>query len=241
MEKIVYIIDDIFEGPLDLLLFLVKEKKIEIYQIPIIFLIQQFSEYLKKLNQYPIEDVSSFISIISELINIKSRNIINKDDEPSSFFEDENGYFNNEFAEKILEYKSLKDAFEKIYNDEEKNIIPLFNKNPSEIFKGEDDKWESISIIDLFKHFEALISKLPKQKDFIIARSSITVDEMIKKIKELLNQNDFLLFSNISMLYSSRIEFICLFLAILELVKSKYVIISQIDHFSDIKISKIKR
>jgi len=240
MERIVYIIDDIFEGPLDLLLFLVREKKIEIYQIPIIFLIQQFCENLNKSDQYPIEDVSNFISITSELINIKSKNIINKEDDTPSFFEDENGYFNNEFAEKILEYKSLKDAFEKIYNDEEKNILPLFTRNPLKIIEDEDDKWESISVIDLFKHFENLISKIPKQKDFIISRSSITVDEMIKKLKELLNQNNFLLFSNISNMYNSRIEFICLFLAILELVKSKYVIISQIDHFSDIKISKIK-
>lgn len=240
MEKLIYVIDNIFEGPLDLLLFMVKEKKVEISDIPLIFITQQFCEYLKKINLYPIEEVADFISNTSELVNIKSKNIIKKDDEQSNFFEEEVESFNSFVVEKILEYKSIKDAFERVYNDEEKNIIPLFAKNPPQIEFNEDEKWERVSIIDLFKHFEQIISKIPKQKDFIISRASITVDEMIKKIRELLNENEFLLFSKIIANYNSRIEFICLFLAILELVKSKFVVISQIDHFSDIKISKIK-
>lgn len=241
MEQIIYIIDNIFEGPLDLLLFLIKEHKVQIADITLTDIIEQFFDKFRKTENFPIENTGNFISITSELINIKSRNLLNQNDEAVDFSDEE--LFNHQefFIEKLIEYKSLKDAFDKIV-EEERNVIPIFSKNQPEIILEDknDENWQSISIVDLFNHFESIISKLPKQKDFIISRSTVTVDEMIKNIKELLNENEFLLFSSIISQYNSRIEFICLFLAILELVKSKFAKISQIDHFLDIKISKIK-
>ncbi len=239
MEQLIYIIDNIFEGPIDLLIFLIKEKKIEIEQIPLLMVANQFIDFIKKLDFLPIEYTGNFISTLSELVNIKSRTLIHKENDEEDFFEDSFENLPPAFVEKLIEYKTLKDAFEKISKDEEKDIIPLFTMKQPEILNKQEE-WETISIIDLFKHFELIISKIPKQKDFIISRTNITVDEMISNIKEMLNQNDFLLFSKIITPYNSRIEFICLFLAILELVKSKFIRISQIDHFSDIKISKIK-
>lgn len=239
MEQFIYVIDNIFEGPIELLLFLVKEKKVDISEIPLFFIINQYFNFIKAFTQFPIEITGNFISITSELLNIKSKILIKSEDDSNNFFDENFEKLNVPIAEKVLEYKSLKDAFEKLSSDEEKDIIPIFSKKSAEIIQDDEEKWESISVIDLFKHFEQIISKIPKQKDFIISRTYITVDEMIVKIKDLLNNCDFLLFSNIAEKYNSRIEFICLFLALLELVKSKYIRISQIDHFKDIKISKI--
>lgn len=239
MEQLIYIIDNIFEGPLELLFFLVKEKKIEISDIPLIFIVNQFIGYIEKMNMLPLDMTANFISTISELVYIKSKILINKDEDEGFFVREENKTPLIS-AEKILEYKSLKDAFDKIINDNEKSIIPIFVKNQPEMINEDNQLWEPISIIDLFKHFELIISRLPKQKDFVISRASITVEEMIEKIKELLSEKEYLLFSDIISLYSSRIEFICLFLAILELVKSKFIKIYQIDHFTDIKILKTK-
>lgn len=240
MEKLIYVIDKIFEGPLELLIFLVKEKKVSIADIPLIFIVNQFCEYNRRINKDSLESATNFIAILAELVNIKSRFLIKKDEEEEELLEEKENFFNFVDPEKLVEYKSIKEAFDKFCDSDEKKSLPIFTKNQMQIITDEDEKWEAISIIDLFKHFESIISKLPEQKEFIISRSTITVEEMIEKIKDLLKQNEFLLFSNIIMQYSSRIEFICLFLAILELVKSKYIKIYQIDQFTDIKITRLK-
>ncbi|MFN3411209.1 MAG: segregation and condensation protein A [Exilispira sp.] len=238
MEQLIYVIDNVFEGPIELLIFLVKEKKVSIVDIPLIFIANQFYDYFQRVNKIPLESTGNFISILSELVNIKSRYLIKKEEEIELLEEKEN-FFNHPDPEKLVEYKSIKEAFDKFCDIDEKNSLPIFTKSQMQIIIDEDEKWEAISIIDLFKHFESIISKIPEQKDFIISRSTITVEEMIEKIKDLLKQNEFLLFSHIIVQYNSRVEFICLFLAILELVKSKYIKIYQIDQFTDIKITRI--
>lgn len=239
MEQLIYVIDNVFEGPIELLIFLVKEKKVSIVDIPLIFIANQFYDYFQRMNKIPLESTGNFIVILSELVNIKSRYLIKKEEEEDELLEEKENFFNLPEPEKLVEYKSIKEAFDKFCDSDEKNSLPIFTKSQMQIIIDEDEKWEAISIIDLFKHFESIISKIPEQKDFIISRSTITIEEMIEKIKDLLNQNEFLLFSNIIVQYSSRIEFICLFLAILELVKNKYIKIYQIDQFTDIKIIKI--
>jgi segregation and condensation protein A len=237
MSEFTFKMDNIFQGPLDLLLFLIKVNKIQITDIPIVLITDQYFDYLGNIKDFPMEQISHFISMAAELLYIKSRMLIPHQDN-IAISDDEN--FEDPrlpLVEKLLEYKSLKEAFIKIEKEDLSNNIPIYS-NEKQFSISKDEQWESISIVELLNHFESLIKNIPKQSEIIISRTSTTVEEKYNYLLNTLKINDFLLFSTLVKDFSTRSDYICLFLAILELVKSKFATISQHNHFSDIKIQR---
>lgn len=228
----------IFSGPLDLLLFLIKSQEINIYDIPISKITEQFIEYLKYLNYLNIEISSEFILMLSELIYIKTKSLIpikNDENEEGSLeiIEDPR----KELVEKLLEYKKYAQAIDII--TENKNELAIFYGNKEILFDiQEEGEWKPLSVLDIVKNFSQILLKSSKEeKTYTVKLSQYSVEEKLNLIKEKIQiKNEFLLEELIESKDFDKIEFICVFLAILEMVKLGKVRLYQNNLFGEIKI-----
>jgi len=231
----------IFTGPLDLLLFLIKSQEINIYDIPISLITKQFLDYIDYLNKLNIEISSEFILMASELIYIKSRSLLpvknEENDEILESIEDPR----KELVEKLLEYKKYCQAIEQ-FNPETKDI-PAFYGNKNILFDlNNEGEWKPLTILDIVKNFSYFLSKTNKEeKTFVVKSHKFTVEDKLNFIKNKIEEkNEIFFIELVESEYFDRIEYICIFLAILELVKTGLIKLYQNTLFGEIKISKTK-
>jgi|YNPMSStandDraft_2_1061718.scaffolds.fasta_scaffold00004_27 segregation and condensation protein A len=231
----------IFTGPLDLLLFLIKSQEINIYDIPISLITKQFLDYIDYLNKLNIEISSEFILMASELIYIKSRSLLpvknEENDEILESIEDPR----KELVEKLLEYKKYCQAIEQ-FKPETKDI-PAFYGNKNILFDlNNEGEWKPLTILDIVKNFSYFLSKTNKEeKTFVVKSHKFTVEDKLNFIKNKIEEkNEIFFIELVESEYFDRIEYICIFLAILELVKTGLIKLYQNTLFGEIKISKTK-
>ena len=238
-----YTIDlPLFEGPLDLLLFLIKTQEINIYDIPIAQITHQFLQYISILKHFNMEISSEFLAMASELIFIKTRLLIplkkNEMEEESFIQEDPR----KELVEKLLEYKKYKEAIDQLDNSNQNRDILLFMEKQDILFDIDQDEnsWKPMSVLELVKNFERIINRSTfESKTYIVKSHQHSVEGKIVLIRKKLAESRHVLFNQlIEEKEFDKIEFICLFLAILELVKINEIIILQHALFADIKIEK---
>ena len=176
-----------FEGPLDLLLHLVKESKMDIYEINICEIINQYLDFIHSLEEKNIDIASEYLVMASELIHLKSKLLVNrKDEEPSQ--EDEFSFANEEdLRNKLLEYEKYKMLTQSFHELEEKRG-EVYTKLPESlkeyieetgIQKGEFD------ISDLFEAYKMFIERqnLSKPLNTKITKKELSVDDKIKDIR----------------------------------------------------------
>lgn len=224
-----------FEGPLDLLLFLIKKSEINIYDIPIAEITEQYIEYLNYLARVDLDNLTDFYHMAATLLYIKSKMLLPMEEaELDEEIEDPR----RELVEKLIEYQKFKKLSELMKEREEENIsIPERKKNQKLLPFEEDDIWENISVWDLFKTFSNLLSQMSMER-VIDLYEEVTVNEKITLINEYLDKNDDFLFNDLIKNDNSIMEIICAFIAILELVKEKIICIFQNRLFGDIRIRK---
>ncbi|MCX8058897.1 MAG: segregation/condensation protein A [Spirochaetes bacterium] len=232
----------IFSGPLDLLLFLIKSQEINIYDIPISKITEQFVNYLQYLNKLNIEISSEFILMLSELIYIKTKSLlpVREDSQDDQFLENLEDP-RKELVEKLLEYKKYSQALEIV--DQKSNEIPIFYGNKNILFDiHEEGEWKPLSVLEIVKSFsEVLIKYNKEEKTYLVKTTLFTVEDKINLIKQKLqNKNEFFLEELIESKEFDKIEFICIFLAILEMVKLGFIRLFQNNIFGEIKIVKLK-
>jgi segregation and condensation protein A len=238
---------EVFEGPLDLLLHLIDKNKLNIYDIPIVIITEQYLEYIKQLEENNMEVMSEFIEMAATLINIKSKMLlpIEKEDE-------EEIDPREELMEKLIEYKKfkiIKDQLKLRHIDANKTIFkePTI---PDEIIKYEEkiDASEVLNNIDfstIYNIFQSVMKKQFNKIDPIrsefgkIVREEFTVNDKIDYIKDLSKEYNTISFQDVLELQSSRVEVIVTFLAILELIKIGYITIIQTEIFEEIIIKYI--
>lgn len=229
-----------FEGPLDLLLHLIKESKMDIYEVNISEIINQYVEYIHHLENKNIDIASEYLVMASELIHLKSRMLINKKDE-----ETEDSEFNIESEEdlrnKLIEYEKYKNITKELKELEEKRS-EVFTRLPNNLKEymdepvltpGEVTIEDLVNAILLFQERQ----KLAKPLNTRITRKEISVEDRtrdIRKILELKNKVNFIdLFEEATKEYV-----IVTFLSILEMSKNNEIEITQEDNFSPIMIEK---
>lgn len=231
----------LFKGPMDLLLFLIKTNEIDINDIPISKITQSFLSYIKILTKFNIAVSSEFIAMASELVYIKSKMLIRKKSslENEEFEPGEDPRL--ELVEKLLEYKKYREVINKLEDNEFEKESTIFIKDKNSLFElEEDENWKPISVFELIKNFERIIKKLPEEnKLMLISQTKYTVEEKITLIRKRIKENDSVYLDDLfEEKEVKRIEFICVFLAVLELVKVKEIQVLQHSLFSDIKIKR---
>ncbi len=237
---------EVFEGPLDLLLHLIDKNKLNIYDIPIALVTDQYLAYIKQLEENNMEVMSEFIEMAATLINIKSKMLLPVQEE-----EEDEVDPREELMEKLIEYKKfkyIKDRLKVRQVDAEKAIF----KEPSipdEVLCYEEDIDPSLLLqdIDFSKIYNIFRSVMKKQFNKVdrirsefgeIVREEFTVNEKIDYIVALTEDYDTISFRDVLESGHSRVELIVTFLAILELIKMGTIDIIQRELFDDIVIKK---
>ena len=228
-----------FEGPLDLLLHLVKESKMDIYEINIHDIINQYLEFIHNLEEENIDIASEYLVMAAELIHLKSKLLVNRKDEEE---EDEEFTINSEedLRNKLVEYEKYKKITENFKELEEKRS-EVFTKLPESlteyvdknVIKGEFD------INDLFNAYNLFLDrqKLAKPLNTKITKREINIEDKIKDIRTILKKRkrvNFLeLFTEVT-----KESVIVTFLSILEMAKNEEITLTQEDNFSPIMIER---
>lgn len=233
---------DIFEGPLDLLLHLINENQIDVYDIPIALITEQYLQYISLMKTLNLDMAGEFILMASELTRIKSIMLLPKKIEDKA--NENNGSDPREgLVQKLLEYKKYKDtvAFfrererfkENIFINRGRHLLDNNNNN-----KLPEQRIE-LSLFDLLKAFNNILNSISANREYTVVINEVSITEKMSYLLECLEEKELIEFENILIKgITQKIEVIALFLAILELVRIKAIIIYQSMPFGSIKIRK---
>ena len=232
-----------FEGPLDLLWSLIRESKINIYDIPIADITEQFLDYLDYAAETDLQDLSEFYSMAAKLVYIKSRMLlpveVAYDDDES--MEDPR----TELVEQLIEYQKFKKLAELMEEQEEQSEWSFERKKIERIlpFENDENMWEKMDtwqlLQDMQKIFRNLTNVNPDEK-ILDMNEDITPPEKIALMNELLVKKGECMFTDLITRKGNELDVICAFMAILEAVKMKMADIYQNRMFGDIKICRKK-
>ena len=239
----------VFEGPLDLLLFLIEKNKVNIYDIPIVEITAQYMEYIAEMKRQDLNVLSEFLVMAATLIDIKSKMLLPADPNAEEEEEDPRA----ELVQQLLEYKMYKCmAYE--LKDRQIDADRVMFKAPTipvEVAAYEEpiDLDELVSDITLAKLNEIFQSIMKKQVDKIdpvrskfgkIQKEEVSLEEKMSFLSNYAREHKHFSFRNLLEAQASKVEIVVTFLAILELMKTGEIFISQEKIFDDIKIdSKI--
>lgn len=242
------IILESFEGPMDLLLHLIDNAKIHIYDISINDITEQYIDYITKMEELDLEVTSEFLVMAATLLEIKSKLLLPKakEEDNSQQLEMEELDPRLELIKRLVEYKRYKHASKEL-GDFERVQSKVYYKPKEDLsyFIEDDNELEEMDLHELVKALNNLIIKKEKNNSYIditeIQKEEYTLDECIIRIKEELDRENVIRFSHLFDKNSNRKEIVVTFLSILELIRMKYIKIYQENNFTDIIISKISR
>ena len=229
---------DVYEGPLDLLLYLIKKNEVDIYDIPIELITQQYMETLNLMQMLDFNIAGDFLVMASTLMMIKSRMLLPPEERPDLEEEEEDPRWN--LIQQLVQYKKFKDAAGSLH-ELELQQEDMFERGTNEVLGAESDgvQLEDVSIFDLITAFNTALKKVRLDESHIIVGERFTVTEKIEAIlNKLAHKNDttfWELFSNAT----TRDEIVCTFLALLELIRLKQIRALQRELFGDIILAGV--
>ncbi len=230
----------IFEGPLDLLLYLIRKEEIDIYQIPIERIAHQYLDTLRVMQLLDLEVAGEFLVMAATLLHIKSRMLLPQDQQPPLDEEDEEDP-RWELIRQLVEYKKFKDASHQLEGRnaiQEKIFHPAFNpKSLAEQLAA--GKSVDAGIFDLITAFQKILARIqPKEESYTVLEERFTVSDKIIHIQQLLSQRERILFRDLFPEEAGRTEIVVTFLALLELIRLHQITAVQEETFGEIQLVK---
>lgn len=234
-----------FEGPLDLLLHLIDKNKVNIYDIPIVTITDQYLAYIDEMKRQDLNIMSEFLVMAATLLSIKSKMLLPKSDEPAEEEEDPRA----ELVQQLLEYKMYKTiAFE--LKERQVGADRVFYKMPTipdEVLKYEqpvnlDELMADVTLAKLNEIFQAVLKRQKNRVDPIrskfgeIVQEEVSVEEKTAYMEDFLRSHKRFSFRDLLERQNSKMEVIVTFLVILEFMKAGAITIRQDHTFSDIEI-----
>lgn len=234
---------DAFEGPLDLLLHLIKQYEIDIYDIPVAQITEQYMEYIHTMQKLELNIASEFLVMAATLLAIKSQMLLPKpeiEEEDEEYMEDPR----QELMDRLIEYRKYKEASKEL-KDREEDAVETFTR-PAVIFEDilADQPVErgDVSVYDMIDAIGKIMNrrKWNQPLDTKIERAEIPIEDRMDDIlKQVKQTKGGVLFEELFE-YPSRPYIVASFIAILELMKSNAVICSQKAHFQSIRIYSVE-
>ncbi len=222
-----------FEGPLDLLIFLIRTNEVNIYDIPIARITEQFLEYLAFAVQIDLDNVTEFYLMAATLLYIKSRLLLPVEDEDAEDWDDPR----KELVDRLIEYQRYRKLTELMIDQAEQNDTYLQRKasQPPLPFTDDEEIWESIDVWDLLKTFSGIIANISTDR-LVSLYEEVTVNEKLTLIAECIENGASFRFEQLIVHDDSVMEVVCAFIALLEAVRQKTVRVVQNRLFGDIRI-----
>jgi segregation and condensation protein A len=219
-----------FEGPLDLLLHMIRKNEVNIYDIPIAQITEQYIEYLRDIETMDLEDLTAFHAMAATLLYIKSRTLlpVEMDD---NYHEDPRA----ELVERLIEYQKIKKLSELMEEREKENEWSVERKRLQHNLPfTDDDMWEKVDIWDLVKTFSSLTVNFSAE-NIIDLYEEVTVNEKTTLLAEFLENKGECRFTEL-IIRPGAMDIVCAFLAVLEAAKMRMIILFQNRMFGDILI-----
>ncbi len=239
---------DQYEGPLDLLLDLIRKQQIDIRDIPIATITSQYLAYLDKARELDLDIGAEFVFMAATLIHIKSRLLLPTD--PALQKEGETAEDpREELVQRLLEHQRFKDAAEML---QQKRIIEenvWSNPQIKHFISDDDDPGLAVGLFDLIKAFGDVLERIKTKPVYEVQDEEVSIGDMVQHVRSLLlatgkdaaQKDEPLFILRVMEQQRSRRAMICLFLAVLEMVKSQSVMILQADLFGEIALAKGER
>jgi len=230
---------EVFEGPFDLLLFLIRRNEVDIYDIPISEITDQFLEYIEAMKLLDLNVAGDFIEMVAILMHIKVRLLlprpVNQDGEE---MEDPR----TELVERLIEYKRFKEAaleFDEL-EEQRRKLFPrkYFKFLPKEEKVSDEEFLNQVTLYNLLIAFKRAMDNMPKITVHSVRKSDVTVEQQSVLILAKLDQNKILLFSDLMNEIKEKIVLVVTFVAILELIRSGTIVVKQSKVFDDIRIKR---
>lgn len=230
---------DIFEGPLDLLLHLIKEEKMDIYDIPIAQITRQYIEYLEMLQELNLELVGEYLVMAAELTRIKSKILLPAPETDEEFDAGAGEDPRAELMRRLREYQRYRDAAFELRLKEHDRQQVFVRGGQIEIEESHEGKeLVDASVFDLLKAYQKILGTKSFEKDYEIEITEMSVTGRIQHIMEILNASESVTFGSLFTVLNSKQEVVVTFLAILELMRLKLLRVQQTRHFETIRIYK---
>ena len=220
-----------FEGPLDLLLYMIRKNEINIYDIPVAQITEQYIEYLCGAETMDMEDLTAFHAMAATLLYIKSRTLLPVEMDEDADMEDPRA----ELVERLIEYQKFKRLSELMEEKENENEWVIERRGLRQNLPfADDDMWEKVEIWDLVKTFSALAFNLPAER-ILDLYEEVSVNEKTTLLLEFLDNKGECRFSEL-IVRSGAMDVVCAFLAVLEAAKMRMIALYQNRLFGDILI-----
>jgi segregation and condensation protein A len=229
---------DVFEGPLDLLLYLIKKDEVDIYNIPIERVTKQYMEYLSVMKLLDLNIAGEFIVMAATLMMIKSRMLLPVEERPEMDTEEDDPRW--ELVRQLVEYKKFKEAAAHLQQREylQENV---FARGLDPVLPAEPEPGiglGDVGLFDLISAFNEALKKVRVEEFGEIVDDRFTVVDKIEHVLGRLQDHGKVVFSTLFANAASRNEIVCTFLAVLELIRLRQVVAQQDSDFGEIVIAK---
>lgn len=226
---------DSFEGPLDLLLYLIQRDEIDIYDIPIASITQTYLEFIEDLDQLDLETAGEFLVMASTLMRIKARLLlpVQRSDE-----EDDGEDPRDELVRRLLEYKKFKEASQALSEAEQKRR-EIFSRSLEYPFRDqipEDPPEFSLSLFDLLGSVKNVLDQIKGDHQHHVYQEIFTVEEQARKLTQLLYDMDGVRLEDVFSDALNKMEVVVTFVAMLELMKQGRVLARQVGNYQEIRL-----
>jgi segregation and condensation protein A len=226
-----------FEGPLDLLLHLIKKNEINIYDIPIAMIAQQYLEYVEAMKELNLNVAGEFLVMAATLLQIKSKMLLPVDETAED--EEDGPDPREELVRRLLEYKTYKEAARQL-DGQEKMWREIFSREqaPPEPVQPDETLLENVSLFDLVDALKGILDRNPGKRPIEIIPDNLTVRERMNVILETLEGKDSVSFVDLFEESCHRLVVIVTFLAMLELIRLRVARVFQAETFGPILVSR---
>lgn len=228
---------EIFEGPLDLLLYLIRKNEVDIYDIPIQNITEQYLRYLNLMKMLDLDIAGEFLSMAATLMQIKSRLLLPPDERREEEEEEDPRW---DLVRQLLEYRRFKEVADKFHRLEVKQAR-LFPRGGERIEPPAPFEYPigGINLFELLDAFSQVLSEASKRQPPEFKPDSFTMEDGRNRVLSRINRHSPITFRSLFEKGENRTRIVVIFLALLELIRQKIVQVFQERHFEEIMIRKV--
>jgi len=230
---------DIFEGPFDLLLYLIKKNELNVYDIPITAILDQYLQYLELMRLLDLNIAGEFIVMAATLMQIKSKMLLPQETNILDEIPEDEKDPRAELVKRLLEYKQFKEAAQ-VLRLKERQRQDIFKRNPVLEDKESGESFFEASLFDLINAFSKALKDVPKELFYEVIKDEFTIEDKIHDLLHMFAERPRVKLSELFSQGKSKMEIIAIFLAVLELIRLKEVLVVQKSVFGEIEVFRNK-
>jgi segregation and condensation protein A len=228
-----------YDGPLDLLLDLIRKQEINIYDIPIAKITGQYLDYMNQAAEMNLELSAEFVFMAATLIHIKSKMLLPRDPELETLLAEEDP--RRELVDRLLEHERFKTAAEMLHQKRVVEEAVWSNPQIAQFRAEDEDPGLAVTIFDLVRTFQGVLERAKNRPVYEVGTEDVSVPDMIRYLRErFANESGSLSARDLFERQKSRRAIVCLFLAVLELVKLQALGLTQQGTFGEIGLKRLK-